>query len=214
MKTFTPKSNDYFGDFYTQTTNYFGDSPSDGLVAAIKKYNIPPGRVLDIGAGEGRNAIYLLKNNFDVDALEPSISGVNKIKERATAINKKIHIFHQDYLSFTNKTTYDFILAATSIDHIESKYIPQVFKKLKDSLNPGAFVYIVVFTQEDPGYIKDTTPSSECAPYVKHYFKKNELLNYFKGYDILFYDEYQKEDRTHGPPHFHGKAKLIAKKIQ
>ena len=47
----------------------------------------------------------------------------------------------------------------------------------------------------------------------KHYFSKNELRDYFKEFDILYYNEYIKPDNSHGKPHVHGKAKLIARKI-
>ena len=74
-------------------------------------------------------------------------------------------------------------------------------------------IYIIAFTEEDPGFRKDVNNSSECSWFIKHYFKKNELRDLFADYLILEYSEYVKEDRMHGPTHFHGKAKLFAQKL-
>ena len=74
-------------------------------------------------------------------------------------------------------------------------------------LRPGGYIYALVFTEDDPGFHKDTSNASECSSFIKHYFKKNELFEYFSDFDVLEYSEYVKEDTTHGPLHYHGKAK-------
>jgi len=205
---------DDFSIFYDQTKSYFGDNPSDGLVDALEKYQIKPGKALDIGAGEGRNSLYLAKSGFSVCAVEPSVLGVEKIKERARESSLDLKVVNADYLSFESDDIYDFILAGTSIDHMESDSLEKVFTKLKKSLNKNGVVYIVVFTEDDPGALKKYDEASECADFIKHYFKKDELREYFNDFEILFYDEYTKKDTTHGPVHFHAKAKLIAQKIK
>ena len=59
-----------FDDFYRSKGNYFSTQQSDGMQVMIEKYNVKPSRALDIGAGEGRNSIYLAKLGFDVVAVE------------------------------------------------------------------------------------------------------------------------------------------------
>ena len=96
---------------------------------------------------------------------------------------------------------------------MEKQYLDNAVDKLKDSLNVGGLIYIVVFTKNDPGYLKQLDKASECSNFINHYFEENELKEYFKDFDILYYNEYIKPDNTHGKPHVHGKAKLIARKI-
>ena len=79
-------------------------------------------------------------------------------------------------------------------------------------MKPGGYVYILVFTEDDPGFKKDIENASECSLFIKHYFKKGELRNFFSDFEILEYSEYIKKDTTHGPIHYHGKAKLFARK--
>lgn len=202
-----------FDYFYSNQKNYFGVSPSDGLVSMLKEYNLKSGNALDIGAGEGRNSIYLASLGFNVTAIEPTKDGANKIQSQAKELNLNINVIHNDYLSADIKEKFDFIIAGTSLDHMETEYLIKSIEKLKNSLNTGGYIYIVVFTEHDPGYLHDKDNSSECATFINHYFKENELRDYFFDYKILFYDEYMKPDNTHGKPHIHGKAKIIARKI-
>ena len=202
-----------FDYFYSKQKSYFGESPSDGLVAMLKEYDVNIGKALDIGAGEGRNSIYLAQLGFNVTSIEPTKDGSNKIIDKTNKLNLKINVLNCDYLTDSSNEKYDFIIAGTSLDHMEKKYLDKAIEKLKESLNLGGLVYIVVFTQDDPGYLKHIDNASECSDFIKHYFSKNELKEYFKEFDILYYDEYIKPDNSHGKPHVHGKAKLIARKI-
>ena len=46
----------------------------------------PPGRVVDIAAGEGRNALWLAARGWDAVAVDYSRVGVERARERATAL--------------------------------------------------------------------------------------------------------------------------------
>ena len=187
-----------FDYFYSKQKSYFGEEPSDGLVAMLKQYQVNIGKALDIGAGEGRNSVYLAGLGFDVTSIEPTKDGSNKIIEKSNQLDLNINVLNCDYLSENLN---------------EKDYLDKAVEKLKGSLNKGGLVYIVVFTQDDPGYLKQLDNASECSDFIKHYFSKNELRDYFKEFDILYYNEYIKPDNSHGKPHVHGKAKLIARKI-
>ena len=143
-----------FDYFYSKQKSYFGESPSDGLVAMLKEHNVNIGKALDIGAGEGRNSIYLAQLGFNVTSIEPTKDGSNKIIDKANKLNLKINVLNCDYLTDNSKEKYDFIIAGTSLDHMEKEYLDKAIEKLKESLNLGGLVYIVVFTQDDPGYLK------------------------------------------------------------
>ncbi len=202
-----------FDYFYSKQQSYFGVSPSDGLVTMLDKFELTNGNALDIGAGEGRNSLYLASLGFNVTAVEPTQDGALKIKKRAEEMGLAINIINQDYLAANISDYFDFIIAGTSLDHMETNYLLEAIKKLRDSLRVGGYIYIVVFTEKDPGYLHDLNNASECSTFINHYFKENELRDYFNDYEILFYDEYLKPDNSHGKPHVHGKAKIIARKI-
>ena len=69
---------------YKKNKHYWGLKSSPTLEKYINE--IPKGKALDIGAGEGRNSIFLAKNEFDVTAIDKIKQGLDKIKKLAKKI--------------------------------------------------------------------------------------------------------------------------------
>lgn len=133
--------------------------------------------------------------------------------ENALQENLNIKIYNSDFLSISKRlSNLGFVLALTSLEHMEYDYLNETISEIKNILIPGGYVYALVFTEDDPGFKKDLNNASECSLFIKHYFKQNELKEFFSDFDILEYTEYVKKDITHGPAHYHGKAKLFARK--
>ena len=202
-----------FNDFYSKSSHYFSNNHSGGMQECLEKYKVAPCLAIDIGAGEGRNSLYLASQGFSVLAIEPSSVGAMKIKEQAKQHDLDLKVLNSDFLSISKDYSgVGFVLALTSLEHMEYEYLCRTITEIKRVLKPGGYLYILVFTEEDPGFKKMYNEASECALFIKHYFKKDELKELFSDFDIIEYREYIKEDTTHGPVHFHGKAKLFAQK--
>ena len=202
-----------FDEFYSIPHTYFSQDHSGGMEECLKKYKVLPCSTIDVGAGEGRNSLYLASAGFSVYAVEPSKVGADKIRQRAKERGVKVSVLNADILNATKGLKdIGFVVALTSLEHMDYDYLLEAVKEIKRVLKPGGYIYAMVFTEEDPGYKKDLPNASECALFIKHYFKKGELRELFSGFDILEYSEYMKIDETHGPVHYHGKAKLFARK--
>jgi 2-polyprenyl-3-methyl-5-hydroxy-6-metoxy-1,4-benzoquinol methylase len=57
---------------------------------------LPKGRALDIASGEGRNAVFLAQNGFEVDAVDISEKGLMKARKLAREKGVKINTFPVD----------------------------------------------------------------------------------------------------------------------
>ena len=71
---------------------------------------------------------------------------------------------------------------------------------------------IIIF--HDPGAAtapKEGETISETASFVQHYFDEGELAAWFAELETILYEEIMKYDDSHGEPHYHGLARLIAK---
>lgn len=202
-----------FDSFYSSEDIYFSQNHSGGMVECLEKFQVAPCTALDIGAGEGRNSLYLAANGFNVISVEPSSVGARKIQEASQKFELNINVLNSDLLTVSaSLNDIGFVLALTALEHMEYDYLIRAVVEIKRLITPGGYFYAIVFTEEDPGFIKDTENASECAMFIKHYFKKNELHNFFSDFDVLVYKEYTKEDLSHGKAHFHGKAKIFVKK--
>lgn len=200
--------------FYEQTGFYFGDKPSFALVEYITKYNIMPCLVVDIGAGEGRNSFYLVKKGFTVVAIEPSDLGVKKMIDYIKREKLHLDVIKSDFFNGVKEiSNIDFFVASTVLDQMSEIEIIQAKTEIYNKLRINGYVFASAFTRDDPGFLKkDTQHISECGGTVKHYFRKNELRELFSDFKILEYEEKYFEDLTHGNPHYHSIAILLAQK--
>ena len=84
-----------WNDRFSDKTYLYGTEPNDFLKE--KHHHIPAkGRVLCIGEGEGRNAVYLAQQGYEVTALDASIVGLEKTKQLAQQKNVNVKTQHID----------------------------------------------------------------------------------------------------------------------
>ena len=75
---------DFWNRFYTAPNPGFNTEPNAFLVSVAETRK--PGRALDVGMGEGRNALYLAKLGWDVTGFDPAEKAVALARERATKL--------------------------------------------------------------------------------------------------------------------------------
>jgi SAM-dependent methyltransferase len=125
---------------------------------------LPKGKALDIATGEGRNAIFLARSGFDVDAVDISKMGLRKAQKLAKEVGVKIHTLCADLDTYPIKQRdYDLI---TNFYFLKRSLIP----KIKRGLKKGG---IIVFET----YILEHRNLGTSGPkQAKYFLKPNELL--------------------------------------
>jgi 2-polyprenyl-3-methyl-5-hydroxy-6-metoxy-1,4-benzoquinol methylase len=78
----------YWDSVYSQDRPIFSQKPTELLRYAVT--DRPPGKALDIGMGQGRNAIFLAQQGWDVTGFDPSGEGVRHAQ--ATAHQLKLRL--------------------------------------------------------------------------------------------------------------------------
>ena len=68
---------------------------------------IPPGRAIDLGCGEGSNAVYLSKIGFDVIGVDYSPTAIKRARANARAAGREVTFFEDDL---------------TNLHHVSGKY--------------------------------------------------------------------------------------------
>jgi 2-polyprenyl-3-methyl-5-hydroxy-6-metoxy-1,4-benzoquinol methylase len=72
----------------------YGTEPNDFLRHNYQA--IPAGRVLCLGEGEGRNALFLAQQGYQVTAIDSSMVGLSKARKLAEENKVNIEFIHQD----------------------------------------------------------------------------------------------------------------------
>jgi SAM-dependent methyltransferase len=86
---------------YSEPGFAYGTQPNDFLASVVNL--IPPGRVLSLAEGEGRNAIYLAERGYEVVAVDSSTVGMEKANRLAAEHKVKINTIVADLTDYQIK---------------------------------------------------------------------------------------------------------------
>jgi len=163
-------------------------------------------KALDIGCGEGRNAIYLAEMGLDVDAFDISETGIDKLKRIAVEKGVKVKAWVQDLTSYVFDNKYDVIICH-GVLHLVEKHDWQIMvKDIKINTNPGGLNIVGVFTNTLPA-------APDLVLFTKALFNEGELKELYTDWNIVDYNAYVFEDEHPGGLHHkHAANNIIASK--
>jgi len=165
---------DFWNGKFSDSKTKFNHQPSRLLVAAIRDRN--PGIALDLGMGEGRNALYLAQRGWQVTGVDLSDVAVAQAKEHAAKIGVKVNavIDGLDHYDF-GKNRWDLIILFYMHGWYHSVK-PRSAQRLLDALKPGGLLVIEGFAGDE-----------------SYTFHTNELLRDFADLRILRYEDVHDE---------------------
>ncbi len=130
-----------------------------------------------MATGEGRNAVFLAQNGFEVDAVDISEKGLRKARKLAREKRVKVNALLVDLDHYQiERKRYDLI---ANFYFLKRRLIP----KIREGLKKGGKVIFETYLLE---HRKLATGGPKQA---KYFLKPNELLRLFKEFRILFYRE-------------------------
>jgi hypothetical protein len=137
------------------------------------------GKALVLAMGEGRNAVFLARNGFDVDGCDVSDRAIEKSKLLARESGVTLNAFVADLEEYQIPAeNYDLI---TCFYYTQRDLIPQI----KEGLRKGGMVMFETYSIDQLKYGKDAPGPKNPAYLLKH----NELLDSFREFRILYYRE-------------------------
>lgn len=191
---------------YKKEQFYWGTEPHKAVTYLLNFIKF--GEALDLGIGEGKNAIFLAKNGFNVEGVDCSIEGLEKVEKLAKINGVTVKTFCTDIGEFKFTKDYDLIISTFTLHYLPKMKSHEVIKKIKSFTKIGGFNLITVFTRNFPGYSLKMENKFDLD-----LFEKNELNDLYLDWEIIKYSEEIKLDKSHGKPHYHSIALLIARKI-
>jgi cyclopropane fatty-acyl-phospholipid synthase-like methyltransferase len=206
---------------YSETDYVFGIKPEKTLIDFVSI--IPKTKpVLDIGAGQGRNSIFLANESFLVDAIDPSKVAINTLSQ--TAIKEKYAITTQqvDFKNFNPESKYSAILVFGLIQILDWKSISILLDKIENWLAKDGFIFITGFSVNDASfskYKKNWTSLGKNSFTDNHgnfrtFLEPNEILTLFNNYTIVHHWEGLGSKHRHGnsPEEQHALIELVIQK--
>jgi tellurite methyltransferase len=188
------------------TPTFCGGVPSQEIRSIAS--DLPDGaRVLDLGCGDGRNALFLAECGFDVTAVDISDTGIQKLNALAKERGLNIHSEVANMRGYQIEGPFDLIVSHGCLHLIERESWRQLISRFKAQTRPGGINVVVVFTDTLP-------PPDDLKEFCLGLFREGEVFSLYSDWDVLLRQSYTFEDEHPGSlRHTHHVNKLVARKL-
>lgn len=164
-------------------------------------------QVLDLGCGEGRNALFLAECGFDVTAVDISETGIRKLRALAERRGMAIRSEVGDMRDYSFSHPFDLIVSHGCLHLVERESWQDLIHEFKMQTNAGGYNVILVFTDA-------ISPPDDLKDFCLGLFHEGELFSLYADWQIVLQQSYTLEDQHPGSsPHKHPVNKLVARKL-
>lgn len=187
---------------------YWGLKPNSECYKVLE-YMPPTKRLklLDIGCGEGKDAVFFARNGYNVTAFDISDAGIEKTKKLADQVGVHVKVFKADILDYRLSAQFDILFSSGVFHYVNPEYREEIFNNYKNYTNKGGMHFFNVFVQKP--FIAPP-PEKEPNAYV---WRSGELLSHYHDWFIESSPEVIFDCNSSGIPHQHAMSKIIAKKV-
>lgn len=195
--------------YWWRGANRYSTDPADHtafnaawLAAAARR---GPGRALDLGAGEGADAIRLAKLGYDVDAFEVSAVACEKAERFARAEGVRMNVRCEPIETASLEGTYDVVLMNGCLHYVRDKN--DVLTRVTAASAADAIHAVAVFSTATP------IPTEHAVIPAFPDEEGGTVEQFYSGWQALLHS-YERDCAEHShpgfAPHAHSHIKLIA----
>lgn len=194
---------------YKTQEYYWGIVPSKMCLRVLEL--MPPTtrlKLLDIGCGEGKDAVFFARNGYDVTAFDISDAGIEKTKRLADNAGVQVTVFKADILDFRLDTNFDILFSSGVLHYVKPQLREELFSNYKQFTNANGLHIFNVFVNKpfiDPPPEKEPTACKWIS---------GELFTHYHDWLIQECSEVIFDCDSSGIPHQHAMNKVIAQKCR
>ena len=119
--------------WYESEDYYWGIEPGDFLDELIKLSPYLCGKsVLDIGCGEGKDAVYMAEQGYSVTAFDLTENGIKKTIKLAESRGVEVNAYVDDINDFVMNKQFDIIYSTGTVQYLFEGNKKDFFRKLED----------------------------------------------------------------------------------
>jgi SAM-dependent methyltransferase len=190
----------HWNKIYAEEPEFFGDEPSIAAKKALENFMAEKKqRILELGAGQGRDTLFFAKNSLHVTALDYSKTGVEAINVEAKTLNltNRVNAVCHDIrkpLPFSDETfdsCYCHMLYCMAICNSE---LETLFQEVRRVLKPNGLNIYTVRNTKDAHYKKGVQRGEdiyEVGGFTVNFFSKEKIEHLAKGYLVNSIEEFE-----------------------
>ena len=196
---------------YAETDCYWGTKPSvlcDQLLQVMAELRIDPANnsLIDLGCGEGRNAIYLASKGFQVTALDLSPVGLEKTRRYAGKKGVEVKTIEANISDCVLEQEFECVFSTGTVHYIAPELRPASFSYFQSKTICGGLHAISALVSKP--FIKHAPDAEDHVTL----FESGELMSYYKHWRILHTIETIFDCNSGGTPHRHAVNRIIARR--
>lgn len=162
--------------------------------------------VIDVGAGEGRDAVFFAEQGWDAYAMDVSPNGLAKAKQLAESRDVALRTIEADANDATFPEPVDLVYSAGAIQYIRPENREQQFDRFKEQTTANGIHALFAFVDHpDVPMPPDWTEN-------EYFYEQGELTDYYGEWEIIQVEEIIFDDNSSSEPHQHAAEILFARK--
>lgn len=155
----------------------YGDQPNDFLKGQSNALK-PKGRILCLAEGEGRNAVFLARNGFNVTSVDFSESGLRKTRELAKKHGVSVRTDCEDLNHYEiEPNAWDSIIMI--FGHFDEALRTSLYPRISKGLKKGGTLLMEVYSKEQLSF---GTGGPKSLSYL---YNKQELMEAFADFNYI-----------------------------
>jgi SAM-dependent methyltransferase len=177
-------------------------------------------RVLDIGIGQGRNALPLARRGCRVTGIDPSPAAVEQVNARASRENLPLQAFKMGFEDFDPQEPFDAVLCFGLLQMLPPDRAASLVDRLRRWTRSGGSLFLIAWHVDDPGFAnycenwERTGLRSFRSPdgdRFRTFLGPREVLQFFRGWHVIHHWEGLGPQHRHGenPPERHGEVEVV-----
>lgn len=161
--------------------------------------------VIDIGAGEGRDAVFFAEQGWEVYATDVSPSGLAKAEQLAESRDVTLQTIEADANDVTLPGLVDVVYSAGAIQYIQPDNREQQFSHFKEQTSTDGIHALFAFVDHPD------IPTPPDWTENEYFYQQGELADYYDEWEILQVDEVVFDDDSGSEPHQHAAEILFTR---
>ncbi len=215
-----------YDQVYSQDPAHFGTGPTPLLERFVER--IPAGgRVLDIGVGQGRNALVLARSGFQVTGIDTSEVAIRTVTQVAAREKLPVTLWHGNFLDYRPAEPFAAILCFGLLQTLSRRDGASLMYRLLEWTRPAAWAFLTAWHVDDPAYDQvrsqagSTWETVGCHSFrdrdgrYRTYLARGEILDLMAGWRVIHLWEGLGPEHRHGdgPSEQHGVIEVVAVKL-